>query len=91
MCLSIVLKSIAFCAATVVLIGGCGVSPTGKSFRFVPCVRAFVPAHGLVAKWTWMAKGLATIFPFPFESRGAFSFPLYKMFNVYKVYEVYKV
>ena len=43
-------------------IGGWGVSPTGKSFRFV----SFARARGLSAYWNSSPKGRTDLFPFPF-------------------------
>ena len=53
-----------------IYIGGWGVSPTGRSFRFVR-------ACGLVAQWNWITKEAACIFPFPFMARPAFPFPFW--------------
>ena len=41
-------------------------SPTGKSFRVVLCVRAFVRARGLVAQWNWIAKDSSSFSFFSF-------------------------
>ena len=51
-------------------VGGC---TTGKSFRFVrACVRAVRLPSGIWAQCVW-----ASLFPFPFLPRGAFSFPFW--------------
>ena len=62
-----------------IYIGGWGVSPTGKSFRFVSCVRACVRAVPYV--WSIPVKKLirSAPFPFPFWSRSLFPFPCRKI------------
>ena len=56
-------------------IGGWWGSPTGKSFRVVPCVRACVRAHGLVAQVVFHPNRIGPRFPFPFERAGLALFP----------------
>ena len=52
-----------------ILIGGLGVSATGKSFCSVPFVRAGVRARGLVvASWNSSPKVWTYLFPFPIRA-----------------------